>query len=293
MEPSMFIDKFGTAEECIETQRLQYEDFKRTWKELDETIPLVCICGNHDVGNAPTPESIERYKSHFGDDYFAFWSKGCYFICLNTNLYNDNTNALERYTQQHSWLEERLQSAHESNARRIFLFGHHPWFLYDENELLSELKGENRILFREPPKYIPDSYFVISSQERKNVLTLCRQYQVDACFAGHFHQNHIAYTSWGMPMIVTAPLCKLLLESSGKNISMNKTIQNSDVDSDNSMEIKENTPKEHSEADHKSSVMYPDRVCEDEVGGVGEIGIRMVIVDDSLSKGFRHYFQNI
>ncbi|KAL7525006.1 hypothetical protein ACHAWF_001169, partial [Thalassiosira exigua] len=51
----------------------QVKDFKRVWSSLDPDIALVCLCGNHDVGNRPTKESIDYWKTSFGDDYLSFW----------------------------------------------------------------------------------------------------------------------------------------------------------------------------------------------------------------------------
>jgi serine/threonine-protein phosphatase CPPED1 len=60
-------------EECDQIQARQNEDFQATWEELHPDIALVCLCGNHDVGNRPTKATIERFASTFGDDYLAFW----------------------------------------------------------------------------------------------------------------------------------------------------------------------------------------------------------------------------
>ena len=49
----------------------QVNDFKRVWAGLDADIALVCLCGNHDVGNRPSRESIEHWTSSFGDDYLV------------------------------------------------------------------------------------------------------------------------------------------------------------------------------------------------------------------------------
>ena len=51
----------------------QIADLKKTLDELDPEIKLVCICGNHDVGDEPTKETIDEYKKEFGDDYMSFW----------------------------------------------------------------------------------------------------------------------------------------------------------------------------------------------------------------------------
>ncbi|KAL7545730.1 hypothetical protein ACHAWF_009086 [Thalassiosira exigua] len=37
-------------------------------------------------------------------------------------------------------------------------------------------------------------------------MELFKTYNVTACFSGHFHQNVVTESSWGMPMIVTGPL---------------------------------------------------------------------------------------
>ena len=54
----------------------QLKDFKAVFKELDPDIPLVCLCGNHDAGDQPTVESIAKYRSNYGDDYYSFWVGG-------------------------------------------------------------------------------------------------------------------------------------------------------------------------------------------------------------------------
>ncbi len=51
----------------------QERDFMEVYSELDEEIPLVCVCGNHDVGNTPSRETVASYRSSFGDDFFSFW----------------------------------------------------------------------------------------------------------------------------------------------------------------------------------------------------------------------------
>lgn len=218
MEPTMYAGRLGTKEYCVEIQHRQYIDFKDVWKNIDPSIPLVCLCGNHDVGNAPTVESINRFTSHFGDDYFAFWCKGCYCICLNTNLYNDKSNAPEQFTMQHEWLITELSRAREANARRIFLFGHHPWFLYDEEEDEKEMRGFSPFPCNGGENTggsVPDSYFIIKRAERRKILALCQEYGVAACFAGHYHQNHVSETTFGMQMIVTGPITPVVLHSTG------------------------------------------------------------------------------
>jgi hypothetical protein len=53
-------------------------------------------------------------------------------------------------------------------------------------------------------------------QYRQKAMELFKQYRVNACFSGHFHQNLVAKSSSGMDMIVTGPL-SMVFKSSGKS----------------------------------------------------------------------------
>jgi len=59
--------------------------------EVHPSIPLLCLCGNHDVGNRPTASSIETFKQDFGDDYFGFWVDKMKGVVINSNVYFDPT----------------------------------------------------------------------------------------------------------------------------------------------------------------------------------------------------------
>lgn len=62
----------------------QYKDFVQLFQELDSKVKLVCVCGNHDMGDIPTHESVEVYRRQFGQDYFSFWVGGVKFVVLNS-----------------------------------------------------------------------------------------------------------------------------------------------------------------------------------------------------------------
>jgi serine/threonine-protein phosphatase CPPED1 len=260
MEPSLYQNSHFSPEECLQIQSQQFADFRRIWSKLKKSIPLLCLCGNHDVGNVPTPASIQRYSNEFGDDYYAFWCPtsgdsgsgvgGTYCICLNTNLYSDNSMALALFERQHAWLEDCLKYARACEAHQIFLFGHHPWFLLHEDETEEELTGRNYLPNRSSgseAEFIPDSYFHIPLSRRRDVMRLCRDYQVTACFAGHYHQNLLARSSWGMPMIVTAAICNFNMQSTAKDLEV----------------------PEHSTL---------------------QAGVRLVTVDQSTPEGFHHRY---
>jgi hypothetical protein len=210
-----------SEEECNQIQDAQNQDFKRIWSDVHPDIALVCLCGNHDVGNRPTKASVERFVAAFGDDCLAWWANGTYNIALNTSLFADPTGAQDLFDAQLSWLEGRLAYAKESMASNIFVFGHHPWFLYRENETSEELQGESPFpaewggfradLGRGSEK---DGYFHIPLRYRRQALELFEKYGVSAAFSGHFHQNLVAKTSFGMDMIITGPL-SLVFQSTG------------------------------------------------------------------------------
>ena len=49
----------------------QARDWKAAADGLDASIPMVCVCGNHDVGNRPNSATISAFRDRFGDDYFG------------------------------------------------------------------------------------------------------------------------------------------------------------------------------------------------------------------------------
>jgi serine/threonine-protein phosphatase CPPED1 len=212
-----------TVEQCYAIQERQQRDFQTVWNDLNDNIALVCLCGNHDVGNRPTRTSIERFRRAFGDDRLAFWAKRrrqCYNVVLNTSLFNDPSGALDLYKQQLEWMEERFQYAVDNQATHIFVFGHHPWFLYreDEDEKAGDLPG---VLTVADDKHVKsgqvvadDAYFVIPLERRRQVLDMFQKYKVTAAFAGHFHQNLVTRTTFGMEMITTSAL-SVVLQSTG------------------------------------------------------------------------------
>jgi len=155
---------------------------------------------------------------------------------LNNVLFVDPSGAQRIFNTQLRWLENRLEYARDHQAKNIFVFAHHPWFLYDEEEDPESLTGyspypEEWLPLGEDGKPIPskesfpDSYFSMPRQYRAQALELFQQYGVTACFSGHFHQNLVSKTRWGMDMIVTAPL-SLVFESTGKAQIMMKDALN-------------------------------------------------------------------
>ncbi|EDO41535.1 predicted protein [Nematostella vectensis] len=147
----------------------QVKDFKDVFKELDPTIPLVCVCGNHDIGDKPTEDSIKKYRNNFGDDFFTFWVGGVFFIVLNSQYFKDATQVAEHKQDQDKWLEQQLQFAKISNPQHVVVFQHIPWFFGSADE--------------------EDDYFNITMNTRKEMLEKLKAAGIKYVFAGHYHRN--------------------------------------------------------------------------------------------------------
>lgn len=52
----------GADPELPKLKQKQIDDFKRIYSQIDSSIPLICVCGNHDVGDTPTPKTIQKYE---------------------------------------------------------------------------------------------------------------------------------------------------------------------------------------------------------------------------------------
>ncbi|KAL3800302.1 hypothetical protein HJC23_003598 [Cyclotella cryptica] len=293
---SLFNGSTGIAsrEVCDSIQDEQNEDFKQLWSRLHPDIALVCLCGNHDLGNRPTPRSISRFRAAYGDEYLAFWVNGTYNIVLNNVLFVDPSGAKRIYKTQLKWLEERLKYAQDHQAKQVYVFAHHPWFLYDEDEDPENLTGaspypEEWLISTSPTSVnanntesFPDSYFSMPKKYRYQALELFQRYNVDACFSGHFHQNLISKTRWGMDMIITAPL-SVVFESTGKTEYKEK------LDF-----TEENRRSRKMTFESEEAMLCGDDRCEHSLTEEPSCrGVRVVDVkvnESSTSSGFRHWF---
>jgi len=161
------VDAF--SDKYPDIRKKQEEDFKKIYSNLSPEIPMICVCGNHDIGNSPTRESIDLYKSSFGDDYFTFYKNGCCFIVLNSQFYEDSSNVPDLYQNHEHWLELELKLAAELGAKHIVIFQHIPWFVksFDEKKF----------------------YFNIEKDLRLQKLERFYKAGVRKIFCGHYHRN--------------------------------------------------------------------------------------------------------
>jgi len=142
---------------------------KKSLLRLDPSIPAICVCGNHDIGNQPSEKTVTRYRGSFGDDYFSFWVGGSLYLVLNSQYYVDDSLVKSLSTAQESWLDVILNSTSTKSAKHISVFLHVPPFRTDINE--------------------ESDYFNLALEKRKPLINKLFNAGVSKIFAGHFHRN--------------------------------------------------------------------------------------------------------
>jgi len=146
-------------------------EYKRILHELDPSIPIYSVAGNHDVGNIPTPATLEGYRAAIGHDYYTFSAGGIFGIVLDSNLIRSPEGAPEAAKQQEQWLEKTLASAKSIPQQQIVVFQHIPYFVHARDEA--------------------NGYFNIPQPARKKYLDLLEKAGVRYVFAGHTHKSAI------------------------------------------------------------------------------------------------------
>ena len=165
----------------------QIAEYRRIAAKLNPAVPLHNVAGNHDVGNEPTPESLAQYRKVFGPDYYVFRHGDFLGIVLDSSLIQHPKGAPAEALKQSRWLEGELKKIRPGT--RVAIFQHIPWFLKEADE--------------------PDDYFNIPLGPRTQYLQLFEQYNVEYCFAGHYHRNASGDTP-GFHVVTTGPVGKPL-----------------------------------------------------------------------------------
>ncbi len=148
------------------------------------TIPCYCAPGNHDVGNQPTEQSLERYRKLIGQDYYAFDHKGYTFVIANTQLWKAPL-AIE--SEKHdTWFKDTLKAAHE-RGNPIIVAQHYPLFVAQPDE--------------------KDEYFNLSPEKRGELLRVFEACGVIAVLSGHTHKT-ILNEYKGIQMVCSATTSK-------------------------------------------------------------------------------------
>uniref|UniRef100_A0A3P9KB73 Serine/threonine-protein phosphatase CPPED1 n=1 Tax=Oryzias latipes TaxID=8090 RepID=A0A3P9KB73_ORYLA len=179
----------------------QERDLKEALKGTDPSIPLIFVSGNHDIGNTPTPSSLENFCKTWGDDYFSFWVGGVLCLVLNSQLFFDASACPQLKEAQETWLEDQLSTAASSSSagpKHILVFQHIPLYLKRPDE-------EN-------------DYFNLQKEVRQKLLDRFRKAGVKAVFSGHYHRNAGGCHD-GLDMVVSSAIgCQLGEDTHGVRV---------------------------------------------------------------------------
>lgn len=159
------LDAWPQTQSHVRSQ--QEKDFKSVFEHLQ--IPCVCVCGNHDIGNQPTMESVSQYQSSFGDDFFSFWCGGVYFLVINSQYYEDSSQVPELALEQEHWLEQQLKKIRKRKPKHAVVFQHIPLFLQSPDE--------------------DKEYFNFRKDLRLKLLNKFYAAGIRHVFSGHYHRN--------------------------------------------------------------------------------------------------------
>jgi 3',5'-cyclic AMP phosphodiesterase CpdA len=171
------VNKVGDAD--------QIREFWRISRKIDSSIPVYYVAGNHDVGPAPSPETLTAYRKNIGRDYYSFREGPIYGIVLDSSLIHSPQNAEAEYEAQISWLKKEMENAKASDARQTIVFQHHPYFLKEAKE--------------------PDAFGNIPLERRGTMLELLHKYDVHYVFAGHIHSNSVGEDG-ALEMVAVGPV---------------------------------------------------------------------------------------
>lgn len=220
------IDEFPDEENVDEKQRLsrsterrarQKRDFETTMGLIHEDIPILCVCGNHDVGNRPNAATLRDYKETFGDDYFVFWCQGVRCLVVNSQLWVDGSDAPEEAEAQERWLDEQLavqdrgaadaaefcdQVAGSGTPKEVEeLANDDPPSPADRSTATESTDSapaapsrQRTLVFSHVPPFIcspdeRDGYFNLRRRFRKRMLKRFCECGAVAWFSGHYHEN--------------------------------------------------------------------------------------------------------
>jgi Icc-related predicted phosphoesterase len=137
-------------------------------KQIAKLKPAVVLTpGNHDLPDPVTPESLERYRRLFGNDFNTLECKGRLIVSANSQMWREGASADEVECNDRL-LNEALQKA-KKNGMPAILITHVPPFVADVDE--------------------KDEYFNIPGVKRKKLLEQAEQNGVIIWLSGHVHKT--------------------------------------------------------------------------------------------------------
>ncbi|KAJ6635648.1 Serine/threonine-protein phosphatase CPPED1 [Pseudolycoriella hygida] len=162
------LDAFPYEGQSTATRKKQYADFVDIFKTLDPEIRLLCVCGNHDIGDIPTPEAAKLYRSQFGQDYFAFCYGGVLFVVLNSQYFMCPDAMPDETAKQLEFIDKLALI--NPKPKHIVIFQHIPFFLQHPDEGNFD-------------------YFNIEKELRLQLLDKLYNLGARYIFCGHYHGN--------------------------------------------------------------------------------------------------------
>jgi predicted phosphodiesterase len=149
---------------------------------------LYVVPGNHDIGNKPNAftsspimeeGSHEVFERYWGATYSSFDYEDCHFLLLSSSVLN---SGLPLEVEQSLWMLDDLRRNRET-GRRVFWCMHHPPFINHPSEI--------------------EHYDNIGEPGRSWLLSLLREYEVEAVFCGHAH--NFFYNLYGNTDLYSLP----------------------------------------------------------------------------------------
>ncbi len=141
-----------------------FADFNRI--KAGFRVPCYCVAGNHDVGNYPTIELLDRYRKLVGPDWYAFEHKGHTFVVVNTSVWRSYLT--DEIQKQDTWLHDTFKETTKQGSP-VIVAGHHPLFAKHAEE--------------------QGNYFNLPREKRRELLTLFEEHNVVAVLSGHAHRQ--------------------------------------------------------------------------------------------------------
>jgi len=163
----------------------QIAEYTRIAAQLDKSIPLYNVPGNHDLALPLSPASVRAYRQVFGPDHYTFENHGLFGIVINTSLIKEPSLAPEEAAAQEAWLRGTIEQARRTRRGPIVVFQHHSWFLARADE--------------------PDQYYNLPTATRRNLLDLLERGGVSHVFAGHYHRNALGRDG-KLEMVTSGPV---------------------------------------------------------------------------------------
>lgn len=190
------LDAFPYRGSSMDIRAKQYADFVDIFKSVDPDIKLICVCGNHDIGDIPTPETAQIYRTQFGQDYFRFHYGGVLFVVVNSQYFKCPDAIPDETNRQTEFIDELANCT--SKPKHIVVFQHIPFFLQHPDE--------------------EDNYSNIQTDLRLPMLDKFYNLGIRYVFSGHYHGNCGGFYKDMEQIVTTAVGAPLRKDPSGHRV---------------------------------------------------------------------------